>query len=301
MSDDIIIFDRAACRAHRRRAAGLPAEARFLYREVQARLIDRLDDINMRFERVLDLGSGDGGLAAALAETGRRPWLVSLDSAEAYAARGPLPVVGEEEALPFADGGFDLIMSTLGLHWTNDLPGALLQIRRILRPDGLLLAGMFGGETLRELRESLLLAELETASGAAPRVSPFADLREAAGLLQRAGFALPVADGEILTVTYPDAIALMRDLRAMGETNAVLQRPRHFTPRTLLLRAAAIYAERFGLPDGRIPATFQLLTLTGWSPADTQQKPLAPGSARTKLAEALGAVEQSAGDKTPRR
>jgi NADH dehydrogenase [ubiquinone] 1 alpha subcomplex assembly factor 5 len=300
MTDEIVVFDRAALRAHRNRAAGLPAGARFLHREVQARLVDRLDDITMRFERVLDLGSGDGTLAAMLAASGRDPLVVSLDAAPLFAARARLPVVGEEEALPFADASFDLVISTLGLHWTNDLPGALVQIRRILRPDGLLLAGMFGGESLRELREALLLAELELKDGAEPRVSPFADLRDAAGLLQRAGFALPVADGELLTATYPDAFALMRDLRAMGETNVLRQRARGFTSRALLMRAAAIYAEHFSMADGRIPASFQLLLLTGWAPAESQPKPLMPGSAKSRLAEALGVPERGAGDAAPR-
>ncbi len=300
MTSDILVFDRAALRAHRARAAGLPAEARFLHREVQTRLVERLDDINRGFERVLDLGSGDGTLAATLAASGRRPFIVSLDAALPFARLAPLAVVGEEEALPFAPASFDLVISTLGLHWTNDLPGALLQLRRLLRPDGLLLAGMWGGETLKELREALLLAELELSEGAAPRVSPFADLRDAAGLLQRAGFALPVADAEPITVTYADALALMRDLRAMGETNVLRHRSSTFTPRTLLLRAAEIYAERFALPDGRIPVSFQLLMLTGWAPDESQQQPLRPGSAAARLADALDVKEQGAGEKAPR-
>jgi SAM-dependent methyltransferase len=205
-------------------------------------------------------------------------------------------VVGEEEALPFAAGSFDLVVSTLGLHWTNDLPGALWQICRVLRPDGLLLAVLFGGETLWELREALTRAELEIASGAAPRISPFADLRDAGGLLQRAGFALPVVDGELLTVTYPDVFALMRELRALGETNALRTRLRRPTARAIFLRAAEIYRQRFGDAAGRIPASFQIITLTGWAPAAGQPQPLRPGSATTRLAEALGTVERKAGE-----
>jgi NADH dehydrogenase [ubiquinone] 1 alpha subcomplex assembly factor 5 len=300
MTDEIIIFDRTAVRAHRERAAALPAEARFLHHEMQARLVDRLNDVKPRFERVLDLGCGDGKLGARMAEAGRHPYIVSLDAARRYAARAAVAVVAEEEALPFAQASFDLVMSNLSLHWTNDLPGALWQICRVLRPDGLMLATLYGGQTLWELREALMQAELEVASGVAPRVSPFADVRDAGALLQRAGFALPVADSEMLTVTYPNALALMRDLRGMGETNAVCLRPHGFTRRGVLLRAAEIYGERFGDGKGRIPATFQVITLTGWAPDESQPKPLRPGSAKARLADALGAVEQPTGDAVPR-
>ena len=179
------------------------------------------------------------------------------------------------------------MIAPLTLHWVNDLPGSLLQIRHILKPDGLLLAAMWGGETLKELRAALLQAEIETVSGASPRVSPFTDVRDAGGLLQRAGLGLPVVDSDILTVTYPDMFALIRDLRAMGETNAVKDRRHNFTARATLLRAAAIYRERHGDADGRIPASFQLLTLTGWAPHDSQQKPLKPGSGKVSLIDAL--------------
>ncbi|MGB8841642.1 MAG: methyltransferase domain-containing protein, partial [Aliidongia sp.] len=272
MTDEILVFDRAAVRAHRERAASLPRDGRFLRDEIQARLVDRLNDIKPRFDRALDLGGGDGGLARLMAEAGRSQHLVSLDPAARFARGLPNGVIGEEEALPFAPGSFDLVISTLGLHWTNDLPGALWQICRVLRPDGLLLAALFGGETLWELREALTLAEIEITSGAAPRVSPFADPREAGSLLQRAGFALPVIDTELLTVTYPDALALMRELRALGETNALRHRARTFTRRAVLLRAAAIYADRFGDATGRIPASFQIITLTGWAPAADQPR-----------------------------
>jgi NADH dehydrogenase [ubiquinone] 1 alpha subcomplex assembly factor 5 len=296
MTDDILVFDRSAVRAHRERAASLPRADRFLRDEIQARLVDRLNDIKPRFDRALDLGGGDGGLARLMAEAGRTQHLVSLDPAARFARGLPNCVIGEEEALPFAPGSFDLAISTLGLHWTNDLPGALWQICRVLRPDGLLLAALFGGETLWELREALTLAEIEITSGAAPRVSPFADPREAGSLLQRAGFALPVIDTELLTVTYPDALALMRELRALGETNALRHRARTFTRRAVLLRAAAIYADRFGDAAGRIPASFQIITLTGWAPAADQPRPLRPGSAKTRLADALGTVEHKTGE-----
>ena len=299
MSDDIIIFDRAAVRHHRERAALFPAEARFLHRAVQERLIDRLNDVRHRFARVLDLGVGDGGLAALLAETGQTPEIVSFDPAWRFARQQLLGVVGEAEALPFRAGSFDLVVSVLGLHWTNDLPGALLQLRHILRPDGLLLATLFGGRTLWELQEVLMQAELDVSGGAAPRVSPFADVPDCGALLQRAGLALPVVDSETLTVTYPHLFALMKDLRAMGETNAQAARRRSGSPRALFLRAAALYRERFGDADGRIPATFQLINLTGWAPAATQQQPLKRGSATARLADVLGTEERPAGDVVP--
>jgi NADH dehydrogenase [ubiquinone] 1 alpha subcomplex assembly factor 5 len=283
----ILLFDRAGIRAHRERAARLPSDHRFLDEAVRERLIDRLDDMRREFRQVLDLGCGDGKLAELLAAGGRMPRIVSYDAARGFAAGKPCPVVGDAEALPFAAGSFDLVLGALSLHWTNDLPGALWQIRRILRPDGLLLAALWGGETLKELREALILAEVETAAGAGPRVSPFTDVRDAGSLLQRAGFALPVVDSETLTVTYPDLFALMRDLRGMGETNAVADRRRAFTRRDTLLRAAAIYQERYGDADGRIPASFQVLTLTAWTPHESQQQPLKPGSAAHRLADAL--------------
>ena len=297
MSDDIIIFDRAAVRGHRERSALFPAETRFLHRAVQERLIDRLNDVKHRFARVLDLGVGDGGLAALLAETGQAPEIVSFDPAWRFARRHPAAVVGEAEALPFRAASFDLVVSALGLHWTNDLPGALLQLRHILKPDGLLLATLYGGRTLWELQEVLMQAELEVSGGAAPRVSPFADVPDCGALLQRAGLALPVVDSETLTVTYPHLFALMQDLRAMGETNAQAARQRGGTRRALFLRAAELYRERFGDADGRISATFQLINLTGWAPAASQQQPLKRGSATGRLADALGTEEHKTGDR----
>jgi SAM-dependent methyltransferase len=190
-----------------------------------------------------------------------------------------------------------LVLSTLELHWTNDLPGALLQLRQVLKPDGLLLASLFGGETLAQLRRALMEAELAEEGGAGPRVSPFADVRDLGQLLQRAGFALPVVDSDTITVTYADALALMRDLRAMGESNAVRERRRGFSRRATLFGAARRYAELFAGPDGRIPASFEIITLTAWAPHESQQRPLRPGSAATRLAAALGTTERSAGER----
>jgi SAM-dependent methyltransferase len=222
-------------------------------------------------------------------------FMAVMDPAETSAR--PLGVVGEAECLPFAAGSFDLIVSNLALHWVNDLPGALIQLRAALRPDGFFLATLLGGETLAELRRALMEAELEEEGGAGPRVSPFADLRDLGGLLQRAGFALPVVESDRLSVTYADAFALMRDLRAMGETNAVLERRKAFTRRATLARAAALYRSLYAGPDGRIPATFELVTLTAWAPHESQPKPLRPGSAAQRLAAALGSEERPAGEK----
>jgi NADH dehydrogenase [ubiquinone] 1 alpha subcomplex assembly factor 5 len=193
-------------------------------------------------------------------------------------------------------------VSGLRLQLVNDLPGALVQIRRALKPDGLLLAALLGGNTLVELRTALLAAEEELEGGVSPRVAPFADVRDLGALLQRAGFALPVVDSDTVTVTYADPLALMRELKAMGAGNALVARKRLPLRRATLMRAVAIYRDRFGLPGGRVPATFEIVTLTGWAPHESQQKPLQPGSARTRLADALGTREQSAGDTAaPRR
>jgi SAM-dependent methyltransferase len=206
-------------------------------------------------------------------------------------------VVADEETLPFADGSIDLVVSALALQWINDLPGTLIQIRRALKPDGLLLAAMLGGDSLTELREAFASAESELEGGLSPRVAPFADLRELGALMQRAGFALPVVDSDRLTVRYDSAFALMRDLRAMGATNVLTERRRTPLRRATLMRMAHIYAERFSDPDGRVRATFEIAWLSGWSPHASQQKPLKPGSAAQRLADALGTKEIPAGDK----
>jgi SAM-dependent methyltransferase len=219
----------------------------------------------------------------------------------ALAANGRPAVCADEEFLPFATQSLDLVLSNLSLHWVNDLPGALSQIRMALKPDGLLLAALFGTETLKELRNVLIEAEAEVAGGVAPRVSPFTDVRDAGNLLTRAGFALPVVDAETVTVTYSDMFKLMADLRAMGETNAVIER-RHVPTRSdVFLRAAALYAERFSDPRGRITATFQIITMTAWAPHASQQKPLRPGSATTRLADALQAQEVSLPEAVPQQ
>jgi SAM-dependent methyltransferase len=297
------IFDRALLRRRRARAAPGLAAHDFLFRAGAERLADRLDDVARPFPLALELGAHGAILAEALGGRGGIATLVAADpSLPLAAAARPPRVVADEEWLPFAGGRFDLVLSNLSLHWVNDLPGALLQIRAALRPDGLLLASLLGGRTLVELRECLIAAEAELAGGASPRVSPFADVRDAGALLQRAGFALPVVDADLLTVTWPDALALMRDLRGMGESNAVVARQRRMTRRAVLLRAVELYAERFADGAGRVRASFEIVTMTAWAPSPAQPRPLAPGSAAARLADALGAAERSAGEKAgPKR
>ncbi len=297
-----MMFDRRAWRLHRERAARYGA-VEFLHAEIADRIVDRLDDVGRQFRAVLDLGAHGGALSRALAARAGIERLVAADPAAGFLrAAAALPsnaraVAADPELLPFGAASFDLAVSGLALHWVADLPGALVQLRRVVKPDGLFLGALLGGATLGELRAAFLEAELAEEGGASPRVSPTASLADAAALLQRAGFAMPVADADTIAVTYPDALALMRDLRAMGETNALSARRRSALRRGTLARAAAIYGQRFGLPDGRIRATFEILFLTGWAPDASQPKPLRPGSASHRLADALGTVEISAGDR----
>ena len=289
------IFDRRAVRLHRDRAAAHLSDHDFLLREVAGRLADRLADISQTFECAVELGARAGILRDAVSSAGKIDHLIETGLSGTH---GP-GVVADEELLPFAAQSVDLVLSNLSLHWVNDLPGALIQIRRALKPDGFFLAAMLGGNTLTELRHALLDAETAATGGVSPRVSPFADLGDAAGLLQRAGLTLPVADIDTLTVTYSDSFALMRDLRGMGETNAVAARTMGFTGRSVLFDTAARYAALYADADGRIPATFQILYLAGWAPHESQQKPLRPGSAKSRLADALETDEHPAGEKTP--
>jgi SAM-dependent methyltransferase len=207
-------------------------------------------------------------------------------------------VAADEEVLPLADASLDLAVSALALQWVNDLPGTLAQIRRALRPDGLFLAALLGGDTLTELRQSFAAAEAEIEGGVSPRVAPFADMRDVGALLQRAGFALPVADVDRLIVRYDTPFGLMQDLRGMGATNVLLERRRTPLKRATLQRMVQIYAERFSDPDGRLRATFDIVWLSGWAPHESQQQPLRPGSARTRLADALKTTEFPAGEKS---
>ncbi|HYE01505.1 MAG TPA: methyltransferase domain-containing protein [Alphaproteobacteria bacterium] len=300
MTDAMTVFDRSLVRRHRDRAApGLAAHG-FLFDEVAERLAERLDDIRRGFARILDLGCHDGAAARALAGRPGVELLVQADLSPAMAARaaanGRPAVAADEELLPFAPASFDLVTSCLSLHWVNDLPGALIQIRRVLRPDGFFLGAILGGDTLFELRRALQETEMALSGGLSPRISPMAEVRDVGGLLQRAGFALPVVDSDTLTVTYPDAFRLMAELRGMGEANAVLERHRRPAGRALMVEAARRYQAMFAGPDGRIPATFQVLYLAGWAPHESQQKPLRPGSAKTRLADALRVEERPASE-----
>lgn len=280
------IFDRRQRRRQWQRTARAGANDGALLDLLVDDLLDRLALVNRRFTRVLDLGCHDGRLAARLAGDGVS--VVTTEVAAADAARPSLPlVVCEPDLLPFAPHSFDLVVAAGSLHWVNDLPGALAQIRHVLVPDGLFLATFPGGASLAELRHALLAAEEDVTGGAAPRVSPMVDMREGGALLQRAGFAMPVADCDRLTLTYAHPMALLAELRAMGETNALAQRARRPLRRDVLAQACALYASRFSQPDGRVAATLEVVTLMGWAPGPNQPVPKRPGSATVSLADVL--------------
>jgi NADH dehydrogenase [ubiquinone] 1 alpha subcomplex assembly factor 5 len=283
------IFDRTLLRRRRDRIARIADPRRdFLFAEAGERMLDRLDDVRRRFPLALDLGSRDGLLGRLLMGRGGIETLIQGDlSLGLLRQAGGRVVQLDEEALPFAPASFDLVLANLSLHWVNDLPGALAQIRYVLKPDGLFLGVLFGAGTLGELRTVLMEAEIAETGGASARVAPFADLRDAAGLMQRAGFALPVADVESLTVTYAGLMPLLADLRAMGEANILDARLKRPTRRAVIARAAALYQEKFAMPDGRIPAGFRLIFLTGWAPHESQQQPARRGSGQINLGEAL--------------
>lgn len=301
MTASPLLFDRALHRLRLDRAAPDYGSADFLKRRAAQDVVMRLETILRRFPVAVDLGARNGAFAQALADSDaaeKIDLLFQTDLSGRMLGRGDgLTVVADEERLPFGDGCLDLAVSTLSLHWTNDLVGALIQIRRALRPDGLFIGALFGGATLTELRQVLLQAEDEISGGASFRVSPFADAIDAAGLLQRAGFALPVADVDRVQVRYAHPLELLRDLRRMGETSVLLDRSRKPLGRRVLMRAMELYVERFAQADGRVPATFEIVAVTGWAPHESQQKPLRPGSAKMRLADALGVVEQPAGDR----
>ena len=297
MDQIIRLFDQPLLRARQRRAAAL-GPVTFLLERVAEELAERLSAVLRRFELAVDLGTPGDAVRRALAANACLPtvFVAAHPLADLYPGTGPA-VVAEAEALPFREGALDLIVSALALQWTDDLPGALAQIRRALRPDGLFLAALLGGDTLTELRQSFAEAEADTVGGASPHVAPFADVRALGQLLQRAGFALPVTDRERITVRYDNAFALFDDLRRMGATNVMRERSRRPLRRETLLRVAQIYAERFSDPDGRIRATFDVVWLSGWAPHASQQQPLRPGAASARLADALKTKEMPAGEK----
>jgi SAM-dependent methyltransferase len=292
MPQSPIVFDRALLRERMRRALARGPET-FLVDRVAADLAERLGAVLRQFEIAVDLGTPTEAVRDALSDNASIGMLVG---ASALSRRAPA-IVADEEALPLRDGSLDLVVSALALQFVNDLPGALVQIRRALKPDGLFLAALLGGDTLGELRQSFAAAESEVEGGVSPRVAPFADVREMGALLQRAGFALPVTDVERLTVRYSSPFILMGELRRMGATNALAERRRTPLRRATLQRMAEIYAQRFADPDGKIRATFEVIWLSGWAPHESQQKPLRPGSAQVRLADALGTREIGTGEK----
>ena len=265
MSDTLNVFNRHTVRQHRNRAAAKFDDHEFLFAETGERLCDRLEDINRKFPTALDLGCRTGGLNRMVGERGGIKKMIQCDISKAMCDRAEtMAVVSDEEFIPFAPKSFDLVMSNLTLHWVNDLPGCLTQIHQTLKKDGLFIANMLGGETLKELRQSLSKAEININGVSNPRISPFADVKDAGNLLQRTGFSLPVADTETITVSYPDPLKLMNDLRAMGESNATIDAKKGLTSRKLLMEAARFYMEDFAGDDGRIPASFQVINLSGW-------------------------------------
>lgn len=290
IAPDTHLFDRKNVRNHRSRAARIDwAKHGFLFEEVSDRVAERLLDISRSFDVALDLGCHGGAFGQQLRNLQKVGTLISADldgSLMGQNANG-LQVMADEEFLPFAPLSFDLIGSILSLHWTNDLPGALVQLFRCLKPDGLFVGAMFGVESLQELKWCLMQAESEIRGGVSPRVSPFTEVRDAGALLQRAGFALPVTDVDMITLKYSSAFDLMKELRGMGEGNALVARQKSFTGREVMYRAAELYQEHYQDADGLIPASFQIIYLAGWSPHKNQQKPLRRGSGQMSISDAL--------------
>jgi len=286
-----LVFDPAQIRRARMRSHSKLSEHGFLIDWVSDQIIDRLSLVKRDFETALHIGNratndfSDGLKRATNAKT-----LFTMDRTHA-------PIIAEEEMFPFPQNSLDLITSAMNFHTINDLPGALIQMRQALKPDGLLLSGMLGGETLHELRAALQEAEMTLTGGLSPRVAPFADKQDVGGLMQRAGFALPVVDSDILTVTYDNMFKLMHDLRYMGEGNSIAARHKSIPPRALFFEAAKIYNDKFSDADGRIRASFEVIFMIGWAPHASQPKPLKPGSAKNSLADALGSSEIKTGEK----
>jgi SAM-dependent methyltransferase len=304
MSPLPILFDRSLLRARRVRAGKLGG-SHFLLDRVAQEMSDRLATVRRRFECAVDLGTPTDAVRRAVAASGKVGSVIAADPLAGTPARlrcagSGFVVAADEEALPFREAALDLVVSALVLQFVNDLPGTLVQIRRALKPDGLLLAALAGGDTLTELRQAFAAAEAEVEHGISPRIVPFADVRDLGMLLQRAGFALPVTDVDRFTVRYGSPLALMHDLRRMGAANPLVERSRRPLRRATLRRMTDIYVERFADSDGRIRTTFEIVWLSGWAPDESQQKPLAPGSARRRLADALGTKEIPAGEKASR-
>lgn len=288
------LFDRALLAHRLDRAAASFAQAQFLKERVSEDMLDTLGAINRQFPLALDIGARGGVFGRMLAESpvaDKVGLLIESDLSPAMLPEHGARLVLDEEALPFGDDSLNLIVSGLALHGVNDLPGALVQILRELKPDGLFIGALFGGETLKELRACLMEAEIEVRGGYGPRISPFAESPDLIDLLKRIGFAMPVVDSDRVSVSYEHPLRLMSDLRLMGESNVLVERPRKGLNRAILTRMCELYAERHSDVDGRINATFEIITLSGWKPHESQQKPLRPGSAKMRLADALGVKE----------
>lgn len=294
MNTQPMIFNRRQVRRGQSRAANNIHDHNFLIDWNLRHLIERLGDIKRTYPRALLIGARHSpDVEEELIKAGQITALVASDMCDKFQPTLCL----DEEQLPFTAGTFDLIISPFSLHQVNDVPGALIQMRRALKPDGLMLAAFPGGDSLIELRQSFMKAEIEQRNGAGMRVHPFIDKQQAAGLMQRGQYALPVVDSERIVVTYDNAFRLMQDLRYMGETNALDTRSRNLTGKNLMLRMAKIYQDEFSEPDGRIRATFEMVFLSGWSPHESQQQPLRPGSAQSRLAAALGTEEIGTGER----
>lgn len=280
MAEGIELFDRHILRQKRARCAAHLPDYSFLLDWSARQIQDRLADIKRHFTCGVQIGArGAVNLGAAQ--------VACIDITPALSPT----IIADEEFLPFAHRALDLVVSNLSLHSTNDLPGVLVQIRRALKADGLFIASMLGGETLRELRESFMQAELAVTGGASPRVMPFADKPQMGDLLQRTGFSLPVIDSDIITVTYDSIFKLMHDLRGMGESSIITERSKTLLRRDVLAEAARYYSTHFAEADGRLRASFEVIFLIGWAPHESQQKPLKPGSADVRLADVLGTKE----------
>ena len=296
MSSPPSLFDRSLLAARRNRAAAGFSQAQFLRdRSIEDTLLT-LAAINRRFDLALDMSAADGSFNRALATSDAADkvgLLIEGELSERLSAQqsGLARLIMDEEWLPFADDSLSLIVSVLGLHSVNDLPGVLVQVRRALTPDGLFIGTLFGGETLKELRGCLMEAELEVRGGYGPRIAPFAEGPDLIDLLKRTGFSMPVVDSDRVEVTYEHPLRLLADLRAMGEGNVMIDRPRLGLNRAILQKMSELYFARHADAEGRVTATFEIITLSGWKPHESQQKPLKPGSAKTRLADALGVKE----------
>ena len=289
-------IDETAHRQNRDRVAASFGQYNYIKQAVAERLADRLEVMRQRFPLVLDVGAHHGEVGEAFLTTGKVDKVISTDPSPAMAHQIDAklkPLVMDYENSHFAEASFDAVVSGFSLHWVNDLPGLLTRMRRWLKPDGLLLIALAGGASLSGLRSCLAEAESNTAGGLSPRVLPMADIRDLGGLLGRAGFALPVADSDTITITWDNPLQMMRELRLMGESNAMNGRINHCTRKETIMQAATLYQQRYGMDDGRVSAEIEIITLTAWTPSPDQQKPLKPGSAQHDLADFLNAGQDN--------